>query len=78
MFDYIIRAGVDIRPDAMGINWNDMSNALINMKSYVNKIGLWHSIVHDKDIDENFVADLKIKIDNKYKNFKDSKPSKLF
>ena len=69
MFDYIIRAGVDIRPEAMGITWNDMSNALINMKSYVNKIGLWHSIVHDKDIDENFIADLKIKIDNKYKNF---------
>ena len=53
----------------MGITWNDMSNALINMKSYVNKIGLWHSIVHDKDINENFVADLTIKIDNKYKNF---------
>jgi glycerol dehydrogenase-like iron-containing ADH family enzyme len=69
MFDYILRAGVDIRPEAMGITWDDMSNALINMKDYVNKIGLWHSIVHDKEIDENFVADLKIKIDNKYKTF---------
>ena len=39
------------------------------MKDYVNKIGLWHSIVHDKDIDENFVADLKLKIDKKYENF---------
>ena len=46
-----------------------MSEALIKMKSYVNKIGLWHSIVHDKDIDENFVADLKLKIDKKYENF---------
>ena len=46
-----------------------MSNALINMKGYINKIGLWHSIAHDKDIDENFVADLKIKIDKKYENF---------
>ena len=70
MFDYIIRAGVDIRPEAMGITWDDMSNALINMKDYVNQIGLWHSIVHDKDIDENFVADLKLKIDKKYENFK--------
>ena len=69
MFDYILRAGVDIRPEAMGITWDDMSNALINMRDYVNKIGLWHSIVHDKEIDENFVADLKIKIDNKYKTF---------
>ena len=69
MFDYIIRAGVDIRPEAMGITWDDMSNALINMKDYVNQIGLWHSIVHDKDIDENFVADLKLKIDKKYENF---------
>ena len=69
MFDYILRAGVDIRPEAMGITWKEMSEALINMKSYVNKIGLWHSIVHDKDIDENFVADLKLKIDKKYENF---------
>ena len=53
----------------MSITWYYISNALINMKDYVNKIGLFHSIVHDKEIDENFVADLKIKIDNKYKNF---------
>ena len=55
--------------DTCIITMKDMSHALINMKSYVNKIGLWHSIVHDKDIDENFIADLKIRIDNKYKNF---------
>tara|TARA_B100001115_G_scaffold7966_1_gene6054 strand:- start:99 stop:227 length:129 start_codon:yes stop_codon:yes gene_type:complete len=39
------------------------------MKSYVNKIGIWHSIVDDKHIDENFVANLKLKIDKKYENF---------
>ena len=40
-----------------------------SMKEYINKIGLWHSIAHDKTIDENFVADLKLKIDKKYSNF---------
>jgi len=69
MIDYIIRAGVDIRPESMDITWQDMGNALIKMKEYINKIGLWHSIAHDKEINENFVADLKLKIDNKYKNF---------
>ena len=69
MLDYIIRAGVDIRPDSMGITWEDMANALIKMKEYINRIGLWHSIAHDKDIDDNFVADLKLKIDKKNKNF---------
>jgi len=69
MLDYIIRAGVDIRPEAMDITWQDLGNALIKMKGYINKIGLWHSIAHDKIIDEKFVADLKLKIDNKYANF---------
>ncbi len=69
MLDYIIRAGVDIRPDSMGITWEDMANALIKMKEYINRIGLWHSIAHDKSIDENFIADLKLSIDKKYENF---------
>ena len=70
MFNYIIRAGVDIRPESMDITWEDMGNALIKMKEYINKIGLWHSIAHDKVIDEKFVADLKLKIEKKYENFK--------
>ena len=69
MLDYVIRAGVDIRPDSMGITWEDMANALIKMKEYINRIGLWHSIAHDKSIDENFIADLKLSIDKKYENF---------
>ena len=69
MLDYIIRAGVDIRPESMGITWEDMANALIKMKEYINRIGLWHSIAHDKSIDENFIADLKLSIDKKYENF---------
>ena len=69
MLDYIIRAGVDIRPESMGITWEDMANALIKMKEYINRIGLWHSIAHDKTIDENFIADLKLSIDKKYENF---------
>jgi hypothetical protein len=71
MIDYIIRAGVDIRPESMDITWEEMGNALIKMKEYINKIGLWHSIAHDKAIDENFVADLKLKIEKKYSNFKE-------
>ena len=69
MLDYIIRAGVDIRPESMGITWEDMANALMKMKEYINRIGLWHSIAHDKSIDENFIADLKLSIDKKYENF---------
>lgn len=69
MLDYIIRAGVDIRPESMGITWEDMANALIKMKEYINRIGLWHSIAHDKSINENFIADLKLSIDKKYENF---------
>ena len=62
-----IAASIPLLQSILG---NHVNNTLtIRMKEYINRIGLWHSIAHDKDIDENFVADLKLKIDKKNKNF---------
>jgi glycerol dehydrogenase-like iron-containing ADH family enzyme len=69
MLDYIHKAGVDIRPQAMGINWEDVKTSLINMKSFLNNSGLWHSIGHDMQLDENFYNKVKDSIEEKYKNF---------
>ena len=69
MLDYIHKAGVDIRPQAMGITWEDVKTSLINMKSFLNNSDLWHSIGHDMQLDENFYNKVKDSIEEKYKNF---------
>jgi glycerol dehydrogenase-like iron-containing ADH family enzyme len=69
MLNYIYKAGVDIRPQAMGITWEDVKTSLINMKSFLNSSGLWHSIGHDMQLDENFYNKVKDSIEEKYKNF---------
>ena len=54
MLAAIVRAGVDIRPQAMGITWDDVSHALLNMRDFVRQAGLWHGIYHDAVIDQAF------------------------
>lgn len=64
---FIVDIGLDIRPEAMGLTWKDIENALQFMKEYVREQGLWHSIVHDATITDEFVSILKEDIINAYK-----------
>jgi glycerol dehydrogenase-like iron-containing ADH family enzyme len=40
----IARAGVDIRPEAMGVTWDDVGEALLSLGTYVRDAGLWFSV----------------------------------
>jgi glycerol dehydrogenase-like iron-containing ADH family enzyme len=40
----IARAGVDIRPEAMGVSWDDVGEALRTLGTYVREVGLWFSV----------------------------------
>ena len=71
MLDYIFKAGVDIRPEAMNITWEDIKTSLINLKPFLNNSSLWHSIGHDMQLDEYFYEKVKDAIEEKYKNFKE-------
>lgn len=71
MLDYIFKAGVDIRPEAMNITWEDVKTSLINLKTFLNNSSLWHSIGHDMQLDEYFYEKVKDAIEEKYKNFKE-------
>ena len=51
----IVRAGVDVRPEAMGVTWKDVGQALFKLRDYVHRNGLWHSIAHDVEIKQEFV-----------------------
>ncbi|MDE0307934.1 MAG: iron-containing alcohol dehydrogenase [Albidovulum sp.] len=66
MLDTIASIGLDIRPEAMGLTWNQFEDGLRAMRSYVNEVGLWHSIAHDAAISRGFIADLKRRLANAY------------
>jgi glycerol-1-phosphate dehydrogenase [NAD(P)+] len=59
MLKTIHRIGLDIRPEAMGVTWKDVSAALINLRDYVRRNGLWHSIAHDTEIKPDFVERIR-------------------
>jgi glycerol-1-phosphate dehydrogenase [NAD(P)+] len=40
----IARAGVDIRPEAMGITWDDVGEALRTLGAYVRDVRLWFTV----------------------------------
>ena len=59
MLEAIHRAGVDIRPEAMGVTWDDAAEAMRNMRSYATEQGLWHSVVHDMEVTDAFIQQIR-------------------
>lgn len=66
MLAAILRAGVDIRPQAMNITWDDVSHALLNLSDFVRQAGLWYGIAHEAQIDEAFAARVRSNIEAAY------------
>ena len=66
MLDAIVRAGVDIRPEAMGISWDDVTHALVNMRQFVRQAGLWYGIFHEAEIDEAFAGKARDNVEAAY------------
>ncbi|MCY3832249.1 MAG: iron-containing alcohol dehydrogenase [Chloroflexi bacterium] len=66
MLEAIVRAGVDIRPEAMGISWDDVTHALVNMRRFVRETGLWYGIYHEAEIDETFAAQVRASVEAAY------------
>lgn len=66
MLEAIVRAGVDIRPAAMGITWDDVTRALVNMRDFVRQAGLWYGIYHDTVIGEDFAAQVRVNVEAAY------------
>ena len=66
MLAAIVRAGVDIRPEAMGITWDDVTYSLVNMRQFVRDNGLWYGIYHDAEIDEAFARLVRKNVESAY------------
>lgn len=50
------RAGVDIRPEAMGVTWQEAEAAMRYLGTFVREAGLWSSIADVRPVDDDVVA----------------------
>ena len=60
------RVGLDIRPEAMGVTWQEVASALFNLRAFVQRNGLWHSIAHDVEIRQDFVDRVRAGVEAAY------------
>ncbi len=56
------QAGVDIRPEAMGITWDDAAEAMRRMAWYVRYADLWYTIADARPVTEGFIQDVRDRV----------------
>lgn len=66
MLQAVRSIGLDIRPEAMGVTWDDVENTLIRLQDFVQEAGLWHSIAHDRPILRAEVVDIRDQVEAAY------------
>ena len=62
MLEAIHRVGVDIRPEAMGISWDDAAEAMRKLAWYVRYADLWYTVADVEPITEDFIAHIKDRV----------------
>jgi glycerol dehydrogenase-like iron-containing ADH family enzyme len=55
MLSAIQRVGVDIRPEAMGVTWDEVAEAIRKVPWYTKKAGLWYTIYDEIPVTEEFI-----------------------
>ena len=59
MLEALHRVGVDIRPEAMGVTWDEVGEAMRTLGSFVREAGLWFTIADVRPVDDEFVAQVR-------------------
>lgn len=67
ILDVIYRGGIDIRPEAMNITWDEVRAALKDMKAHIKRAGLWYTIGCDFDVTDEFCDMIQEKVTTKYR-----------
>ena len=62
MLAAVHKVGIDIRPEAMGITWDDAADAMRKMKEYVEQAGLWYTIASDKPVTPSFIEHVRERV----------------
>jgi len=65
LLDAVCEIGVDIRPRAMGITWDEARHALLGMRQFARDNKLHYGIAHETKSDDGFVDELRALVDGK-------------
>jgi glycerol-1-phosphate dehydrogenase [NAD(P)+] len=60
------RAGVDIRPEAMGVTWDDAAEAMKTLGAYVRAAQLWFTVADVRPMDDEFAAKVRAEVEAVY------------
>jgi glycerol dehydrogenase-like iron-containing ADH family enzyme len=66
MVDALVRAGVDVRPEAMGVTWDDAEAAMRTLGAFAREAGLWHTIADARPVDDAVVHEVRDRIEAAY------------
>lgn len=62
MLAAIKQVEVDIRPEAMGLTWDDAAGAMRQLAEYVKQAGLFYTVANHKPITEDFIDHVRERI----------------
>jgi glycerol-1-phosphate dehydrogenase [NAD(P)+] len=62
----LVRAGVDIRPEAMGVTWDDVAEAGRTLGGYVRAAGLWFTVADVRGVDDEVLARVRAGVEAAY------------
>jgi len=65
LLDAVCEIGVDIRPRAMGITWDEARHALLGLRQFARDNKLHYGIAHETKLDDGFVDELRALVDEK-------------
>jgi glycerol dehydrogenase-like iron-containing ADH family enzyme len=66
MLEALHRAGVDIRPEAMGVGWGEVETAVETLPSFVQEAGLWFTAASALAIPSDLVEKARIGVIDRY------------
>ncbi len=66
LLDAITYLGVDIRPDALGVTWDDVNRAMKGLGDFVRCEKLAYGVAHDFQVTESFLSEARTRIQGAY------------
>lgn len=69
MLAAIIRAGVDVRPEAMGVTWDDVGEAIRTLPAFVRDAGLWFTVAEARPIPLDILARVRMALESAYRGW---------
>jgi glycerol dehydrogenase-like iron-containing ADH family enzyme len=60
------RVGVDIRPEAMGVTWREVDEAMVSLPAFVREAGLWTTVVDLRPVTDGLIETVRSRIVETY------------